>query len=187
MAKKKDKISLDKQLNEKLLRSGKLFIHEAFTRSKTQHMIAMINGFNLLDKEEQPEKITISISSEGGEIYSLIPLLSAIEASEIPVWTVVDGLAASCGCALLMAGHKRFATAGSQIMSHQWASGASGKSHELHGRYESFKMMDEWMIGHYEKFTGLSKKKIQKDLLGPTDVWLSPKQALKFNIIDEVL
>ena len=86
-----------------------------------------------------------------------------------------------------MAGEVRYASKSAQIMSHQYAAGSSGKEHELYGRVKSFEQTSEWMVDHYKECTGLSEKKIRKELLGPTDVWLSPQEALSFNIIDQVV
>ncbi len=42
------------------------------------------------------------------------------------------------------------------------------------------------MIQHYKKCTGLDEKKIRETLLPPQDVWLSPTEAKKLGLCDEV-
>ena len=45
--------------------------------------------------------IPVVIDSYGGEVYSLMSMISSIESSELPVATIVEGKAMSCGAVLL--------------------------------------------------------------------------------------
>jgi ATP-dependent protease ClpP protease subunit len=42
------------------------------------------------------------------------------------------------------------------------------------------------MIHHYKKCSGLSDAKIREVLLPPQDIWLSPLEAKKLGLCDEV-
>jgi ATP-dependent protease ClpP protease subunit len=42
------------------------------------------------------------------------------------------------------------------------------------------------IIAHYKYCTGLSLKTIKEKLLPPSDVWLTPKEAKRYHIIDEI-
>ena len=44
--------------------------------------------------------IPIVIDSYGGQVYSLMSMISAIQAAELPVATIVEGKAMSCGAVL---------------------------------------------------------------------------------------
>ena len=110
-----------------------------------------------------------------------------MENSKIPVDTVATGLAASCGCLLLMAGKKRYAIKGADIMSHQYSWNSQGKEHELYGRIKAFKSGSKRMIDLYKKYTKKSEKYIRQHLLSATDVWLTPAEAKKHGIIDKVI
>ena len=48
-------------------------------------------------------------------------------------------------------------------------------------------MSTERLIRHYKRCTGLSETKIRKVLLPPEDVWLSPEEALKYKLIDNIV
>ena len=45
--------------------------------------------------------IPVVIDSYGGQVYSLMSMIAAIESSELPVATIVEGKAMSCGAVLL--------------------------------------------------------------------------------------
>ena len=167
--------------------SGLLFLADDFKKETTLPLVMAITEYNLMEEELAPNRITLMINSPGGRVDSCLMLIDAMKTSSIPVDTFCTGLAASCGILTLMAGEHRMASSTAQIMSHQYAAGASGKEHELYGRIKSFEHTSEWMETHYAECTGLSVKKIRKHLLGPTDVWLSAAEALSYNIIDQVV
>ena len=51
--------------------------------------------------------VPVVIDSYGGQVYSLMSMISAIKSSEIPVATIVEGKAMSCGAVLLSFGEQR--------------------------------------------------------------------------------
>ena len=169
-----------------LRENGVLWLNDKFDKDTIYPLVVAIQEYNLMDDGVKPDTIKLIINSPGGSVHWAFPLINAIKMSEIPVVTIVDGLAASCGCLLLMAGDKRIAMANSSIMSHQYSWGSGGKEHELYGKIKEFEMSSERMIYHYKKCTKKNEKYIRKHLLGATDVWLSPEEAIKHGIVDEI-
>ena len=51
--------------------------------------------------------IPVVIDSYGGQVYSLMTMISAIRHSELPIATIVEGKAMSCGAVLLSFGEER--------------------------------------------------------------------------------
>ena len=167
--------------------NGILMLTDKFEMASVMPIVHQIFEYNMMEPELAPERLTLMINSPGGRIDSCLTLIDAMNTSDIPVDTMASGLAASCGILTLMAGDNRFASKTAQIMSHQYAAGSSGKEHELYGRIKSWEHTSEWMVDHYKHCTGLSEKVIRKDLLGPTDVWMTAQEAKGFNIIDQVV
>ena len=79
------------------------------------------------------EVIPIVIDSYGGEVYSLMRMISAIKASRLPVATIVEGKAMSCGAILLSFGSEgyRFVDKDATVMIHDVSSGQLGKVEEV--------------------------------------------------------
>ncbi len=77
--------------------------------------------------------IPVIIDSYGGQVYSLMSMISAIRSSRTPVATVVEGKAMSCGAILFTFGAQgyRFMTPESTLMIHDVSSGAFGKVEEI--------------------------------------------------------
>lgn len=165
---------------------GYLWLNDKFEKDTIFPIIAAIQEYNMMEKDIAPQQIILFINSPGGEIHWALPLINAIKMSEIPVVTVADGLAASCGCMLLMCGDKRVAMSNATIMSHQYSAGSAGKEHELYSRVKMFESVSERLLDIYKKHCKKNEKYIRKHLLCESDVWLTPEEAQKHGIIDEV-
>ena len=77
--------------------------------------------------------IPIVIDSYGGQVYSLMAMIAAIKSAELPISTIVEGKAMSCGAVLATFGDegRRFACPQSTIMIHDVSSMEWGKVEEL--------------------------------------------------------
>jgi len=77
--------------------------------------------------------IPIVIDSYGGQVYSLMSMISAIKHAELPVATIVEGKAMSCGAILFSFGDEglRFMDPNATVMIHDVSSMEFGKVEEL--------------------------------------------------------
>tara|TARA_R110002060_G_scaffold25131_2_gene34261 strand:+ start:367 stop:1011 length:645 start_codon:yes stop_codon:yes gene_type:complete len=77
--------------------------------------------------------IPVVIDSYGGQVYSLMSMISAISHSELPVATIVEGKAMSCGAILFSFGEQgmRFMDPDATVMIHDVSSMAWGKVEEI--------------------------------------------------------
>lgn len=77
--------------------------------------------------------VPVVIDSYGGQVYSLMAMISAIKSSRVPVATIVEGKAMSCGAILFSFGAEglRFMDPDATLMIHDVSSGAWGKIEEL--------------------------------------------------------
>lgn len=160
-----------------------IFIDRDFTEQSCMDAIGKIVLLNL---QTVKKPIVFLINSFGGEVYSTAGLIDAIETSKAPVYTYCMGIASSAGADLLISGHKRFMSARSSIMVHQaWYSDMGELTHaELLNFTAECERMNEDRIKLYMRKTGLTRKKIQA--LFAKDSYLSPKDALALNLIDEI-
>ena len=77
--------------------------------------------------------VPVVIDSYGGQVYSLMAMIASIKTSKLPVATVVEGKAMSCGALLFSFGAPgyRFMDKHATIMIHDVSSGARGKIEEI--------------------------------------------------------
>ena len=141
---------------------------------------------NFKEDEERQERLLLIVNSPGGDVAGSFMLTDIMAGSQIPVHTMALGMAASCGLLISMAGAHRMVSPNCSILSHQFAWGSHGKQHELVAVTKEFNLTGGRIVNHYKKHTKLSEKKILKELLCPTDTWLSAEEAVKYNLYDEV-
>ncbi len=138
--------------------------------------------------EERPEMMNLIITSPGGDLNAAFALIDVMRGSAIPIRTIGLGQIASAGLMIFIAGEKgqRILTPNTSILSHQYSWGAIGKEHELFAQIKEFDLTTKKVIDHYKRCTGLPDKKIREVLLPPQDVWLSPIEAKKLGLCDDV-
>lgn len=135
------------------------------------------------------DPITILINSGGGLVSSAWQICDMMDFIETPVHTVGMGLVASAALMILMNGElgERKVTDRTSIMSHRFSGGVMGNHANLISMNEEFEAMHDRIMKHYIECTSLDKKTIEENLLQEHDKWLLPKDAKKFNLIDEVV
>ena len=176
-------------LGQGLRDNGILMLTKEFNQENVMPLVAQLLEWNMMPEGKGPEHVKLYINSPGGSVHSAFHLIDTIKMSRIPVHTIAMGLAASCGCLLLMSGVKghRYITQNTSVMSHQYSWGSKGKEHELYGIVKEFEMSSGRMVNHYKKCTGKSETYIRKNLLGATDEWLTPEEVLKHGIADKIV
>ena len=77
--------------------------------------------------------IPVVIDSYGGQVYSLMSMVASIKSSDLPVATIVEGKAMSCGALLFSCGEegRRFMDPNATVMIHDVSSMDMGKVEEL--------------------------------------------------------
>lgn len=89
--------------------------------------------------------IPVVIDSYGGQVYSLMAMISAIKHSTIPVATIVEGKAMSCGAILFSFGEQglRFMDPDATVMIHDVSSMEHGKVEEIKASAEETERLNK--------------------------------------------
>ena len=89
--------------------------------------------------------IPIVIDSYGGQLYSLMAMISAIRYAELPVATIVEGKAMSCGAILFSFGEDglRFMDPDATLMIHDVSSMEHGKVEEIKASAEEAERLNQ--------------------------------------------
>lgn len=140
-----------------------------------------------LESENPKLDISMYINSPGGVVTSGLAIYDTMEYIRPEVSTVCMGQAASMGSLLLMAGAagKRYSLPNSRIMTHQPSGGFSGQATDIEIHAREILSLRERLNGIYVKHTGRSLKDIEKIM--ERDTFMSPEEALKHGLIDEVV
>jgi ATP-dependent Clp protease protease subunit len=140
-----------------------------------------------LESENPKLDISMYINSPGGVVTSGLAIYDTMEYIRPEVSTVCMGQAASMGSLLLMAGAagKRYSLPNSRIMTHQPSGGFSGQATDIEIHAREILSLRERLNGIYVKHTGRTLKDIEKIM--DRDTFMSPEEALKYGLIDEVV
>ena len=119
-------------------------------------MIIRVNKFDEKSAKEFQEQIAqahntgqkiipVVIDSYGGQVYSLMAMISAIKHAEIPVATIVEGKAMSCGAILFSFGDEemRFMDPYATVMIHDVSSMEHGKVEEIKASAEETERLNQ--------------------------------------------
>ncbi len=134
--------------------------------------------------------IPVVIDSYGGQVYSLMSMISSINASEIPVATIVEGKAMSCGVILFSCGQEglRFITPEATLMIHDVSSGTFGKNEEIQASAKETnrlnKMIYTILADNCKKPRDYFTKEVKRR--GRADWYVTPNKAVKMGLADHV-
>jgi ATP-dependent Clp protease, protease subunit len=134
--------------------------------------------------------VPVIIDSYGGQVYSLMSMIAAIKASEIPVATIVEGKAMSCGVILASCGSKghRYITEDATLMIHDVSSGAFGKNSEIQASADETQRLNEKIYQILAENTGKPAKWFHKKIMkrGRADWFVEPYRAIEIGISDVI-
>ena len=147
----------------------------------------IISELLYLESEDPTADIFMYINSPGGEVTSGMAIYDVMHYIKPDICTIVNGLAASMGSVLLMAGAKgkRMALPNAEIMIHQPSGGSQGKASDMEISWEHMKLTKEKMHDLYVKHTGQDLDTVMTAL--DRDTWFTPEKAKEFGIIDQVI
>ena len=135
--------------------------------------------------KENVNPIHLHIQSYGGSLLDTFSIVDTIEKSEVPIYTYVDGYAASAATLISVSGAKRFTGPNSILLIHQLSTSSGGKYEEM---VDDKKNMDTFMKIIRNIYLKKSKLDIEclNDILRH-DWWLTSNEALEYGLIDEII
>ena len=143
----------------------------------------------LQDLEELAGKdsITVHINSVGGDMYAGIAIYNRLKGLAAKVTTINDGLAASAGSLIFMAGDTRKVNAGSNLMIHGAAGFLYGyyQVQDLKGIVKQLDAHNKAGINIYAEATGKDKDTIKA--MVDKETWLTGADAVEAGFAHEVI
>lgn len=162
-------------------------------------VVIKVNNFNddaVKDFQDQYEKCLLSgqpivpvlIDSYGGQVYSLLAMMAIIKNSSLPVITVVQGKAMSCGAILFGMGSQRYMAENSTLMLHDVSSLSFGKVEEIKSDAKECERLNNLIFSQLAKNCGQSSDYFNNIIhtKGRADWYLDIKEAKKHKICTHV-
>lgn len=122
------------------------------------------------------EDVYLLIDSPGGSVITGGAIISAIEASPVPVHTVCLQLCASMGAMIHQYGAKRYTVNRSLLMFHDASGGFQGPFQQVVSRMNMINRFVNKMFAHVAKRTGQQYKEFMSKI-GP-EIWIDGEDAV---------
>ena len=153
-------------------------------------IVKKILRWNLEDEDkdipvEKRKPLRIMLLSPGVDTYVMLAIIDAIRISTTPVYTCVVSLAASAACAILVAGHKRFAFPMSHGMWHSGSAGVSGSMEQVQSATKHLDMIEKHMQEFLLERTKVDQKMLKK--YKDKDWYLTASEMLDLGFVDRIV
>ncbi len=170
-----------------LSKERQIFLSEDVTQELAADLSALLLYY---DNENSELPITLFINTNGGDTSGLSNIYDVMQMISAPIKTVCLGKCYSAGAVLLAAGSKgeRYALKNSKIMIHgiQFVFPIPGDDILTSKNYFNFiKDNNDNIMKILSLHTGQSLEKLKEDC--KQDLYLTPKQALEYGLIDNIL
>lgn len=137
---------------------------------------------NKMFKKVEPNPLLLFIKSYGGSVFEGFRAVDAIKGSKIPIYTVVDGYAASAATIMSVVGKKRYMRPSSILLIHQLSGGMVGKYQEMTDDHHNNVLFMNKIYDLYHKHSTMSKKFIKDQL--SHDSWMDFNACKKHGLVD---
>ena len=152
-------------------------------------IVRWILRYNTEDKGKpvsEREPIYLYIDSPGGDIYEGWPLISTIELSKTPVYTVNIGMWASMAFHIGITGHKRFSLPNMTFLMHDGRSGMINSTSKMLDEAEFLRLYESEVIKEHvlihSNVTGAEYEKLKTK-----EYYFLPDVAICHGFIDEIV
>ena len=134
--------------------------------------------------------VPVIIDTYGGQVYSLMSMISTIQSSELPVATIVQGKAMSCGAILFSFGKEgyRFIDRDSTVMIHDVSSAQWGKVEELRSSADEAKRLNDKVFKMMSRNIGKPEDYFIKKIhdKGHADWYLDAQECLDLGLANHI-
>ena len=163
---------------------GKLnkFIFEINKKNVENFVLPFKNTLNI---EPSYPPIYLHIKSNGGCVDSALSSVDLIKTSLSPVYTIIEGYAASAATMLSIVGEKRFMHKNAHMLIHQMSTGFWGKMEEIKDEIKNINEFEKVIFDIYKEHANIPDKKFSKIL--KHDLWWGAEKCKKYDLIDEII
>ena len=135
---------------------------------------------------EENEPIHLHIQSTGGSLIPTFNVVDTIERIPTPVYSYVDGFAASAASLISVCGNKRYMGKHSLILLHQLKSKNEGTYTNMVDEMLNLNKMMEFLKTIYSEHSKLDEDKLI-EILSHDNRWMDSQLSLKYGLVDEII
>jgi ATP-dependent Clp endopeptidase proteolytic subunit ClpP len=126
--------------------------------------------------------IYLHINSDGGCIFSAFNAIDTMNSCRVPIYSIIEGSAASAGTLISVCAKKRFIRPNAHMLIHQLSSECWGKMNEIEDSYINLKALMQRIRKVYSEHTSIPKAELKKLL--KRDLWLNSDECIENGLVD---
>jgi ATP-dependent Clp endopeptidase proteolytic subunit ClpP len=130
------------------------------------------------------DKVEVLLNCPGGSVWDGMAIYNTIRRHKAHVTTIVDGLAASMGSVIAMAGDHRLIHEGATMMIHEAWGIVIGPASDMRAEADVLDKISDQMAGIYEKNSALDKDDVRSAMAAET--WYTAQEADEAGFADMV-
>jgi ATP-dependent Clp protease protease subunit len=177
-----------KDMAKDKIRLGRVITLGEITQESVNDIISLIYEINEEDiKKTQVEPIKLIINSFGGEVYSGLALIDAIDNSRTPIFTICYGTAMSMGLIVYAAGHERYASRNATFMYHEAAYPIEGKVQHHRQELKEVERIDKICDNYLISKSKLTQETLDNIKIMQSEWYFDVDMAAEYGIVDEKL
>lgn len=133
----------------------------------------------------QQDVLDVHINSPGGFVWEGIAIKNHLTAHRADITVIIDGLAASMGSFIAMAGDTVKMHASAMMMIHNPWTVSAGEADDLRKDADMLDKVRDALVGAYMDKSGMSRNEIL-DIMN-AETWLTAEEAVEMGFADEVI
>jgi len=133
---------------------------------------------------DAPQRILLHLTTNGGCVHSALSIIDTIQALKVPVDTVIEGMVASAGTLISLAGERRYIMPNAFALLHEVRSGFWGKMSSINEEIMNLKKVTSVITEYYIARTKITRKLIDK-ILKKDLIW-DAAECVRRGVADEV-
>jgi len=128
--------------------------------------------------------VYLHINSFGGSLYDAYSTVDTIKNLRVPVYSIIEGCAASAGTIISVVCDNRFICENAYMLIHQLNSSMWGKMSEIDDEYKHLNELMKQIKRLYGKYTKIPNKELTELL--KHDIWLTQEKCIKYGLVDAI-
>lgn len=136
-----------------------------------------VEWFQILRAASENDTIYIRINSEGGDLFSALQIVRAIQESNGTIVASVEGICMSAATLIFLSADRFELSDHTMFMFHNYSSGTIGKGGEMYDQITHFRAWSEKLFNSFYK-DFLTDAEI-KSMLDNKDIWLDAEEVAK--------
>lgn len=161
--------------------SRTLYLNSEVTAEAVQLIVQELQKLN----EESRSPIYLLLDSPGGSVFDGNLLITYIETSKAPIYTVVFGLCASMCAHIHQHGKTRYMVDRSILMFHPASGGVRGQLPDMLSLLTFVKLETDKLDAYDADRARINREKFQT--MVRNQLWLAADEAKKLNLVDEIV